>query len=403
MAALRGHRDSTAISERSGTMPARVSRPWLGALLACGACSPGAFDAASDEALAEAGAVDGQVSGAEPGPDLDAGEELDAADEVDAAQELDAAETGADPEDASSNGAPEASGLCEDTARDPHNCGTCGYDCSASFAEVSCVNARCSRACDAQHDDCNRDLASGSDGDGCETRIDADTKNCGGCDVRCVASSYGFTSCRDRTCYEHSLRLKGVKAGVLHGSATGGQAFQSPQLCPPNDVLVGISGVSGQGIAYSMRVHCARLALSRTSTGYALKLAPTFSSTAIGGLIGPEPPPSYDLQCPEGSIVTGVAGATWIWPGQPGPSIRQISLSCAMPSVDGERRLMLTATGSVTIGDASDATAVSFSDTCGAGAAAGFSGRNGAYIDAIATHCGELAIEEQLGQTAPPL
>jgi hypothetical protein len=397
MVAVLGHADSTAIPESSGTVRAWLRGPYLAGLLACCACSPGAFDVARDEVSSEAGASDGQASDAAPDPDLDAGDQHDAA----AVQEPDAAESGADPEDASSNVAPEAGAICEDTARDPHNCGMCGYDCSANFAEVSCVNARCSRACDAQHDDCNRDLASGSDGDGCETRIDIDSKNCGGCDVRCVATSDGFTSCRDQTCYESSVRLKGVRAGVLHGSATGGETFQFPQLCPPNEVLVGISGVSGQGIAYSMRVHCARLALSRTSAGYALKLVPTFSSTAIGGRIGPEPPPPYDLPCPAGSVVTGVAGATWIWPGQPGASIRQISLSCAMPSVDGERRLVLTATGSVTIGDASDASAVSFADTCGAGAVAGFSGRNGAYIDAIATHCGELVIEEQLGQTAP--
>lgn len=396
MAAFLEHSDSTAISERSGSRRAQLRGSCLRALLVCSACSPGAFDVASDEALSEAGAADGQASG----PELDAGDELDAADEADAAQEADAADSGPDLEDASSNVAPEDRAMCEDTARDPHNCGMCGYDCSASFAEVSCINARCSRMCDAQHDDCNRDLASGSDGDGCETRIDLDSRNCGGCDVRCVASSYGFTSCRDRTCYENSVRLNGVRAGVVRGSATGGAVFQFPQLCPPNEVLVGVSGVSGQGIAYSMRVHCARLAISRTATGYALKLMPTFSSTAIGGLIDPEPPP-YDLPCPEGSIVTGVAGATWIWPGQAGPSIRQISLSCAMPSIDADRRLTLTSTGSVTIGDASHASAVSFSDSCGAGAVAGFTGRNGAYIDAIATHCGELVIEEQLGQAAP--
>jgi hypothetical protein len=374
----------------------------LAGLLACCGCSPGAFDVASNEVLSEAGASDGQASGSDPGLDLDAGDELDAAGEADAAQQADAADLGADLEDAGSNVAPEGGAMCQDTARDPRNCGTCGYDCSANFADVSCVNARCFRECDAQHGDCNRDLESGSDGDGCETRIDIDSKNCGGCDLRCVATSDGFTSCREQTCYESSVRLKGVRAGVLHGSATGGEPFQFPQLCPPNEVLVGISGVSGQGIAYSMRVHCARLALSRTSAGYGLELVPTFSSTAIGGRIGPEPPPAYNLPCPAGSIVTGVAGATWIWPGQPGPSIRQISLSCAMPSVDGERRLVLTSTGSVTIGNVNDASAVPFADSCGAGAVAGFTGRNGAYIDAIATHCGELVIEEQLGQTAAP-
>jgi len=394
MAGTQEYSDSAAILHRSGAARA----PAIVWLLACSACSPGDFDQIeNEESPSEAGAVDAR---SEPDTEPDAGAEPDPTDAPDAAQQ---AETGTEPEDAGADASPEAGAMCVDTTRDPRNCGTCGYDCGASFAEVSCINARCSRACDAQHDDCNRDLASGSEGDGCETRIDNDIKNCGGCDLRCAASAYGFASCREQACYEHTFKLKNVRAGTLRGGATAGATFQHPQLCPPNEILVGISGISGQGIAYSLRVHCARLSISKTTSGYALKLVPGFSSTEIGGLIGPERPPAYDLPCPEGSIVTGVAGATWLWPGQTSSvSIRQLSLSCATPSVDAERRLTLTPAGSVSIGNAGDATAVPFSDACGAGGAvAGFTGCNGAYIDAVATHCGELAIEEELGPLSP--
>lgn len=375
-----------------------LRRPALAWLVACCACSPGAFDDLSrDEASSDAGAADAQIARGEA--DKDAGEEPDAGGEPDPPE----SEAGAESEDTGTGPTAEAGASCLDTARDASNCGMCGYDCSASFAEVACINSRCSRACDAQHDDCNGDLASGSEGDGCETRIENDARNCGGCDVRCVASSYGFATCRARACYEYVVGLEDVRPGTMRGAATGGGPFEEPQLCPADEVLVGISGISGQGIAYSLRVHCARLALSRTASGYDLTLVPGFSSTEIGGLIGPERPPPYDLPCPTGSIVTGVSGATWLWPGQSTLSIRQITLSCAVPSVDAERRLTLTSAGSVTIGNASDASAEPFSDACGAGGAvAGFTGRNGAYIDALATHCGALAIEERPGQLNQP-
>jgi hypothetical protein len=366
-----------------------LCRQLLPCLLACGACRPSAFDglAAGEVSVSEAGAT----RDASPSLWHDAGADTDA--ETDP-EDDGAVDVGDDAGEADAAG-PDAAGPCLDTTRDPHNCGTCGFACGADFALASCINSRCSRVCDATHDDCNRDLASGSEGDGCETRIENDSMNCGGCDVRCVASGYGYVSCREQACIEHAIKLRDVQAGSLHGGL-GGNVFPERQLCGPNEVLVGVSGV-GSTIAYSLSVHCARLALSRTATGYALKIVPTGMSKAVGGLIGPEPPPPFTRACPADSIVTAVSGATWLWPGQSMDSVRQISLRCATPTIDAERRLMLSAPlAPLTIGDANDATAKPFSDSCGPdGAVVGFTGRSGAYLDALATHCGTLAIEEE--------
>ncbi len=67
---------------------------------------------------------------------------------------------------------------CEtNTNSDPSNCGGCGTTCSISNGSPACDNGECTIAsCDSGYADCNG-LAS----DGCETDINTDTNNCGGC------------------------------------------------------------------------------------------------------------------------------------------------------------------------------------------------------------------------------
>lgn len=340
-----------------------------GAGLASGACRPQAFDELSQAT----GPLDGGNGGV-----WDGSAEPDAEPATDGQAEHDAAQESA----------------CGDTRSTPEHCGQCGYSCTDNFAVASCRDGRCAR-CDAQHADCNADLALGAAGDGCERRVDNDSWNCGGCDVRCIASRYGFAGCREGVCNEQTVQLTSVVAGIQLGGS-GGVVFSPSQLCAPGDVLIGISGV-GDTIAYGLGVHCGRVALSRTATGYAIRVLATTKAAVLGGSITPAPP-RYTRLCGDNELVTAVHTTFWQWPGTTAFSLRQLTLTCSAVSVDDGLRLQLTTRPPLpAIGDADDPTAVSLQQPCEDGAVAGFTGRYGAYIDALAVHCGTLTVEEVAG------
>lgn len=142
-------------------------------------------------------------------------------------------------------------GVCLDLATDPLNCGacgrtcltapnaratctrgTCGVECSGTFADCNvdpadgcetdlsssalhcgscmhpctprtglglaptCVAAQCRDACDSTHGDCNSDLQS----DGCESDLQSSSTNCGGCGVPCAAPANGSATCTEGAC-----------------------------------------------------------------------------------------------------------------------------------------------------------------------------------------------------------
>jgi hypothetical protein len=82
------------------------------------------------------------------------------------------------------------------TSSDAANCGTCGNACTApAHATAGCNAGVCGIGiCDFGWDDCN-----GSVADGCESAVDADLLNCGGCGLSCAAD-HATTDCVTAAC-----------------------------------------------------------------------------------------------------------------------------------------------------------------------------------------------------------
>lgn len=71
---------------------------------------------------------------------------------------------------------------CTDLHSDTMNCGACNWICENTYphAATVCLQGSCGFTCEHGWADCN-DVAS----DGCETNVNEDPANCGGCGLRC--------------------------------------------------------------------------------------------------------------------------------------------------------------------------------------------------------------------------
>lgn len=238
-----------------------------------------------------------------------------------------------------------------------------------------------------------------SDASACGDTSD-DPNHCGDCSLQCVAPDDGFATCESGTCQEHRLTLTDSGAGPLHGG-NGGGVFSDPQRCGSDEVMIGMSGTGDENILYGLGVHCARFTAENGANGYAVAVLPTTRAVELGGLIDP-PPAKYDLNCTAGSVVTAVTGATWLWPGAATLSVRQLSLVCSRLSVAASGAVVLASQAeTLTVGNQQTDSAEPFAEACDAtSAVAGLSGRSGAYIDAVAVHCGQLKLEKRGGKTA---
>lgn len=92
-----------------------------------------------------------------------------------------------------SSGQTDCSGTCRDLATDVNNCGSCGHACSpAPNATVACVAGVCTiSSCVSGFGDCDGDA-----GNGCETFLAVDPRNCGACGRACGPTQ----SCVNFTC-----------------------------------------------------------------------------------------------------------------------------------------------------------------------------------------------------------
>lgn len=284
--------------------------------------------------------------------------------------------------------------MCSDVIKDPRNCGHCGLDCSATGARVGCENGMCNRVCEDGLKDCNEDLKLGAGGDGCERAVDSDALNCGVCRRRCVAPTDGYAACKAQQCSAYRLLPGTRSAGAQQGNTTGGAPFDL--LCAEGQILTGLD-VVGVDIAYGIRTRCASLRVARSGNQISVSLGPAAVSDWIGGIIT-GPPPIVERRCPEGMLVAGVSGTLWSYPGATSvPSVKTLVLSCAEARVTGDK-VSLVAGPQVDIGDPEAVPLSVFSQPCsGAAAVAGFSGRAGSYLDAIAVHCATLGLREEPG------
>jgi len=111
---------------------------------------------------------------------------------------------------------------CANTQTDSLNCNACGNACpAAANATSDCVSGACSFVCSSGYADCNH-VAS----DGCEATLAADSKNCGGCGIRCVAGTY----CDNSACAKIPCAAEGgsCAAGAL---CCGTSCCAAGQLC----------------------------------------------------------------------------------------------------------------------------------------------------------------------------
>jgi Cys-rich repeat protein len=78
---------------------------------------------------------------------------------------------------------------------DAANCGSCGRACSLANAYTGCSDGCYLAACKFGFDDCNN-----NEGDGCETAVSSDPKNCGGCGAACKPFAHASTICGAGQC-----------------------------------------------------------------------------------------------------------------------------------------------------------------------------------------------------------
>ncbi len=290
-----------------------------------------------------------------------------------------------------------AAPICQDTLRDPKNCGTCGFDCAAASALVSCANAQCLRSCVSGYADCNDDLLHGAVGNGCETRVDQSVNNCGGCRKRCVPPDDGFTTCAEQLCTGHTMRNENLVTSRLHGNPIGGGSFSL--ACLEGEVVTGISGLGDSNLAYALRVQCARLRATRAAGGVTVSTILTAPTDMVGGNVE-GPPPEYALSCPTNMVVSALSGSTWYYNSATVPSIKRLTIVCSAIKVLPDLKISLAAGPTFTIGSDAPMAIENFTESCApSGVLGGISGRYGAYLDGVSTLCGTLKFRAGIADT----
>jgi hypothetical protein len=86
--------------------------------------------------------------------------------------------------------------VCVDTMTNAGDCGGCNACSSNHMLTITCGAGACNGNCDMGYADCDNDKQK----DGCETDIDTDTSNCGGCGKACSANHVAMVTCGGGKC-----------------------------------------------------------------------------------------------------------------------------------------------------------------------------------------------------------
>jgi|GEM_PF-3688535 len=285
----------------------------------------------------------------------------------------------------------DAGASCGDTQSDVEHCGRCDNNCNADMALASCVDARCVRACASGYGDCNMDLTFGNQGDGCEIDLSNDSAHCGACGRRCEPPWGTIGFCEDRQCQLETVQIdNGTPVAELHGHAQGGDPYE--QLCGRDEVQVGIDVASDGDYVLGFAVRCAQLWLGGPREDVSLATGAARVLPALGNRAGAPVTPVV-LECPPGTLMSGVSGATGYFDVDNTIfTIKALSLLCAVPRVS-DSSIELEQSSTQSAGSLMGNVVEMFSDQCPPGeAVVGFIGRAGHLIDALSTVCAPITI-----------
>jgi len=148
-------------------------------------------------------------------------------------------------------------GECTDTATDARNCGACASPCAYANGTATCSASACaSGTCNPGWADCNQ-LA----GDGCEANLAADPANCGGCGTTCTLPN-ATTACAT-TCY-----IAACTFGWADCDDTAGNGCETPVLTDPKNC--GSCGYSCPTVPHAQNTCVeANCALTACTVGFA--------------------------------------------------------------------------------------------------------------------------------------
>jgi hypothetical protein len=383
-----------SVSARADAGPAEVSGAADGGMARGAASAPASADASADKAGAGGNAgAGGAGRGGSGGSTGRAGAAAGGAGGS-------AAAGGAGGSGGAGSAAPGAAGAgdtgasCGDTTSDVEHCGRCDNDCNADMALASCVDSRCVRACASGYGDCNADLSFGNIGDGCEIDLANDLAHCRSCGSRCELQQGAIVFCEERQCQLQAAQVEGGSpVAELHGNAQGGDPFE--QLCGRDEAQVGIDVASDGNYVLGFAVRCAPLSLTGSRENMVLEAGPSRGLPLLGNRAG-APVTPVALECPPGTLLSGVSGATGNFAADNTIfTIKALSLHCARPSVlDSWVELEPSSTQSAgsLMGNVVDM----FADNCPPGeAVVGLIGRAGHLIDALSTLCAPVLIAQR--------